>query len=120
MGRNYRSSAEHLRKVALGLPESTEQLTWEVHPTFRVRSKIFAILGEDGATATVKASKDEQAALIAQSPEAYRIAAHVGRHGWVEVALARADADQVEELLADAWRSIAPKRLVAEFDAAEA
>ncbi len=112
------SSADHVRQAALALPDATEQITWDVHPTFRVRSKIFVILAEDGASATVKSTKEEQAALIAESPEAYGVAAHVGRYGWVEVTLARAPADQVEELVQDAWRSVAPKRLVAEFDSA--
>lgn len=111
------SSAEHLRRVALGLPETAEQVTWEVHPTFRVRAKIFAILGEDGTTATVKATKEEQAALISESPDAFGVAAHVGRYGWVEVTLEQAAAGQVEELVEDAWRSVAPKRVVAQFDA---
>ena len=29
------------RKICLGLPESTEQETWD-HPTFGVRNKVFA------------------------------------------------------------------------------
>ena len=102
--------------MARALPEVTEKITWDVHPTFRVRNKIFVILGEDGGSATVKATKEEQAALISESPEAYGVAAHVGRYGWVEVRLARAPAGQVEELVEEAWRSVAPKRAVAQYD----
>ncbi|MFZ0324673.1 MAG: MmcQ/YjbR family DNA-binding protein [Actinomycetes bacterium] len=110
------SSADHVREVALALPETTEQLTWEVHPTFRVRNKIFVILGEDGTTATVKASLDDQKALIQQSPDTYSVAAHVGRFGWVSVVLGRADKTEIAELVEEAWRAVAPKRLVAATD----
>jgi hypothetical protein len=114
------SSADYVRKVALALPETTEQLTWEVHPTFRVRGKIFVILGEDGTTASIKASKEEQQALIGAQPLAYAVAPHVGRYGWVLVTLRHSDADELTELVTEAWRLTAPKRLVAAADREQA
>jgi hypothetical protein len=102
--------------VALGFPEATEQVTWDVHPTFRVRNKMFVILSEDGATATVKATLEEQRALVHRSPEAYAVASYVGRFGWVSVTLAAADQAEVAELVEDAWRSVAPKRLVTAWE----
>ena len=102
--------------MALALPETTEQLTWEVHPTFRVRGKIFVILGEDGTTASIKATKEEQLALVATQPKAYAVARHVGRFGWVLVTLRHADPAELAELVTEAWRLTAPKRLVADDD----
>jgi hypothetical protein len=116
MSRPGRSSAEHVRAVALGFPEATEEMTWDVHPTFRVRNKMFVILSEDGATATVKATLEEQRALVHRSPDAYAVASYVGRFGWVSVALAAADQAEVAELVEDAWRSVAPKRLVTAWE----
>jgi hypothetical protein len=111
------ASAEVLREFALALPETEERETWG-RPTFRVRDKIFAMLADDGASASVKATKDEQTALLAEEPEIFSFPAYVGRHGWVGVDLARVDADHLRELITDAWRLTAPKRLVRSYDSA--
>ena len=106
-----------LRDLALGLPEAQERETWG-HPTFRVRDKIFLSFGDDdaGAVATVKASPEEQAELVAAAPETFGVATHVGRFGWVTVRLERVDPDEMRELVVDAWRRTAPKRAVQAFD----
>ncbi len=56
-------------------------------------AKVFVILREEdgGGTASVKASKADQAELIAGDAHTYGIASHVGRFGWVQVRLASAD-----------------------------
>jgi hypothetical protein len=110
-------SIDDLRAFALSLPEATEKLTWGEHPTFRVRDKIFVIVGLDPPRASIKATKDAQAALVGSEPETFSPAPHVGRHGWVAVDLARVDSDEARELIEDAWRMTAPKRVVANFDA---
>ncbi|MFD0593689.1 hypothetical protein ACFQZ4_15300 [Catellatospora coxensis] len=46
-------------------------------------------------TMSVKASKEEQAALLAAAPEVYSAAAYVGRFGWVRVELSRVDAAEL-------------------------
>jgi hypothetical protein len=110
-------TADELRRVALSLPEAEERETWG-HPTFRVRDKLFASLSDDGHQAGVKATKPEQAALVAAAPGTFGIPAYVGRHGWVSIQLATVDPAELRELLVEAWRQTAPKRLVATYDAA--
>ena len=65
------TTADELRRVVLSLPEAEERGTWG-HPTFRVRDKMFAALSDDGREASVKATRQEQAALVAaaRSPSA--------------------------------------------------
>jgi len=109
-------SGEQLRQVALGLPETTEKLTWEVDITFRVRDKIFVIMGPDGGGASIKATLEAQQALVASDPETFSVSAYTGRFGWTSVVLARVDPDELSELVEDAWRRTAPKKLVAAFD----
>ena len=109
-------TADELRQAALSLPEAEERETWG-HPTFRVRDKMFAALADDGSQASVKATRQEQEALLAAAPETFGIPAYVGRHGWVSIQLATADPAEVRELLEEAWRQTAPKRLVATYDA---
>ena len=110
------TTADELRRAALSLPEAEERETWG-HPTFRVRGKMFATLSDDGRSAGVKTTKEEQIALVAAAPETYGVPAYVGRHGWVRVELASADPVEVRELVTEAWRQTAPKRLVAAYDA---
>jgi hypothetical protein len=109
-------TADELRRVVLALPEVEERETWG-HPTFRVRDKMFATLSDDGRLASVKATRQEQAALLAADPGTFGIPAYVGRHGWVSVELATVDPDELGELLVEAWRQTAPRRLVAAYDA---
>jgi hypothetical protein len=65
------TTADELRRVVLSLPEAEERETWG-HPTFRVRDKMLAALSDDGREASVKATRQEQAALVAaaRSPSA--------------------------------------------------
>jgi hypothetical protein len=100
-------SADELRQVMRSLPEAEERETWG-HPTFRVRDKMFATMSDDGRQATVKATKEEQAALVAAAPETFGIPAYVGRHGWVSIQLATVDPAELRELVVEAWRQSAP------------
>jgi hypothetical protein len=104
-----------LRRTALSFPEAEEVETWG-QATFRVRRKMFCILGEHGKQASIKATPEAQAELLAANPAVYSFAPYVGRHGWVTVDVAAADPAEVAELLEDAWRRTAPKRVVAAYD----
>jgi hypothetical protein len=77
---------------------------------------MFATMSDDGRQATVKATKEEQAALVAAAPETFGIPAHVGRHGWVSIQLATVDPTELRELVVEAWRQTAPRRLVTAYD----
>jgi hypothetical protein len=108
-------SGEDFRRIALSLPEAEERETWG-HPTFRVRDKMFAALGADGEGATVKATKEAQAALLASDPEVFSVPAYVGHHGWIGLDLARVDPEELRELLIEAWLMTAPKRLARQHE----
>lgn len=110
------SYAEFLA-AGLALPSAEERITWGSDHTLRVNDKMFAVGSPGSAHVTVKASKDEQAELIAADPETFAVAAYVGRFGWVRVTLDRVGAEELRELLTEAWRSTAPKRLVRAYDA---
>ena len=108
-------TADELRQLVRSLPEAEERETWG-HPTFRVRDRMFAAMSDDGQEASVKATRQEQAALVAAAPETFGIPAYVGRHGWVSIQLATVDPAELRELVVEAWRQTAPKRLVAAYD----
>jgi hypothetical protein len=109
-------TGNQLRDLALALPGAEERETWG-HPTFRVNDKIFVGYDHEQETANVRSSKEEQAALVASDPQTFHEAPRVGRHGWLEIALDRVDDDELTELVTEAWRRAAPKRLVEEYDA---
>ena len=112
-------TGEAFRAMACALPGASERETWG-HPTFRVRDRLFATMSAEGDAATVKAGLDEQAALVTRDPATFSVPAYVGRHGWVAIRLAGADPAELRELMVEAWRATAPKRLVAAYDAGDA
>ena len=109
-------TAEEVRQLALSLPEVEERETWG-HPTFRVRDKIFATLAPNEQQADVKASLEKQDMLIAADPDTFSVAQYTGRFGWVSVQLSTVHSGLMRDLVIEAWRRTAPKRLVAGYDA---
>ena len=108
-----------VRDWVLALPGGAEVMVAEWgHPTLRVNNKMFATGSPDSPSMTVKASREEQAELIASDPQTYEVAAYVGRYGWVRVNLSTVDTDELRGLIVEAWRRTAPKKLVKEYDAA--
>jgi len=111
------STFDDVRRIALALPEAEERITWDVDITFRVRDKIFAMGGEGAMHASIKASPDRQAELVDLDPDTFAPSAYVGRFGWVTVDLARVEPMLLEDMIRDAWRRTAPKKLAATLDA---
>ena len=106
-------STEHLRRICLALPEAEERETWE-RPTYRVRSKIFAMeVDDDGRPAAwFKAPSGSQEVLVGSDPKRFFVPPYVGHKGWVGMWLdRRADWDEVDLLIRRSYRLIAPKRL---------
>jgi hypothetical protein len=65
---------------------------------------------------------DEVPSLVAENPDAFeqiRSAKNIVVDDWVRVNLASADGARVRELLEDAWRFVAPNRVLAAYDARE-
>ena len=100
----------------MALPEAEEILTWETDITFRVRGKIFAIGGEGADRVSIKAGLETQAELIDLDPQTFASSAYVGRFGWVTVDLGRVEPGLLANLLREAWRRSAPKRLAATLE----
>jgi hypothetical protein len=104
-----------IRRMALALPEAEERETWGT-PTFRVRNKIFAMFAEGSSELWVKSTFDEQRALVAMDEGTFFFPPYVGPSGWVGVRFRTVNRGELEELLVEAWRLTAPKRLVRAFD----
>jgi hypothetical protein len=110
-------SADDFRSMALSLPEAVESEHMR-HPDFRVRKKIFATLGPDESWGVVMLTPAEQKRFIKSEPRAFvPVKGGWGLKGATTVQLAAATHETVRDALVAAWRKIAPKRLVEEFDA---
>ena len=108
--------AQTVLKVMQGLPGTEEHEGWAGQPAFKVRKKGFAYMSEDESRLMLKALREEQQALVAESPEVYSPSWEGGQFAWLEIDLAAADADEVRELITEAWRLTAPKFLVAQLE----
>jgi hypothetical protein len=113
---------EALRRLCLALPETTERLS-HGEPTWFVRGrKVFVTYADhhhdDVLAFWCAAGPGVQEALVASGPERFFVPPYVGGRGWLGVRLdVPVDWDEVAELVADAYRQVAPKRLAAELDA---
>lgn len=109
-------SVEEFLRIVLALPEVTEgqPAKWI---GLKVRNKGFAYLLEGEGIVMLKATREEQAAWVAQDPEVYQPTHTSGRFGWVQVRLALVSRDELDELITEAWCLSAPKRLVAAYEA---
>jgi len=107
--------AQVVLKVMRGLPGAEEHVGWAGQPAFKVRNKGFAYLSEDETRLLLKALREEQQALVAESPDVYSPACEGGRFAWLDIQLEAADEVEVEELITEAWRLTAPKYLIAQL-----
>jgi len=85
--------------------------------SFRVRGKIFAAVTPDEERLHVFVDEPEIAASVAEDPAAFEPLLWGTAVRGLRVLLSAAPPERVEELLAEAWRRKAPKRLAAEYDA---
>jgi hypothetical protein len=118
------SKLERVRKIALALPEVNERLS-HGSPTWFIRDKktFVSYLDDhhgDGRLALwCAAPLGAQAMLVDEEPDRFFVPAYVGHRGWIGVRLDRAvDWGEIEAILEDAYRCVAPKTLVKQLDAA--
>ena len=112
------ANEDDAREIALSLPATTERPSYGT-PGFRVKDKLFARMreGDDqGVLVLWVESEEEKHALIAEDPDRFFTMPHYDGHAMVLARLAALDADELTELLTDAWRVRAPARLVADLD----
>lgn len=113
---------ERLRGRCMALPEATERLS-HGEPTWFVRGKkVFVTFAgrhhDDRVAFWCAASAEERDALVAEDPERFFVPPYVGGRGWLGVYLdtARVDWAEIDEIVREAYRLIAPKKLAALLD----
>lgn len=113
---------EKLRQLCLALPETTERLSHGALTWFIRDKKTFVMyVGEHhGARLSFwcAAPDGAQETLVGEHPDRFFVPPYVGYRGWLGVFLdGPVDWDQVADLVTEAYRTVAPKKLVAQLDA---
>jgi hypothetical protein len=106
---------EDVRRIALGLPSTTERPSYGT-PGFRVADRLFARIRNEGDLLVFCADLGEKEALLASEPDRLFTTPHYDGHASVLVRLDKVELEELTELLVDAWRARAPARLLREQD----
>ncbi|MFE3447926.1 MmcQ/YjbR family DNA-binding protein [Nonomuraea sp. NPDC059194] len=106
---------DDVRRIALGLPETTERPMYGT-PAFYVKARWFARIREEGDVLVLPvASEEHRQELIAADPGVFFTLPHYDGYAAVLVRFAAVGVEELAELLTDAWRLRAPKRVLAAF-----
>jgi hypothetical protein len=109
------ATLDDVRELALALPATTERSSYGTQG-FRVKDRLFARSREDDVLVVWVADLGEKEMLVRFDPEKFFTVPHYDGHASVLVRLSAVDRGELGELLADAWRARAPKRLLADLD----
>jgi hypothetical protein len=114
--RSKGTTVDDVRRIALALPETTEKPSYGT-PGFRVKDRLFARIRDEGDALVVWVTDlDEKEVLLAAEPKKLFTLPHYDGHASVLVRLGAVGVKELTELLTDAWRARAPKKVVDAFD----
>ncbi|MET7419469.1 MmcQ/YjbR family DNA-binding protein [Dactylosporangium sp. NPDC005555] len=82
------------------------------YTSFSVHGKRFGYFWPRTHTTGLKQTISEQIALVAERPDVFEVQFTSGGFGWVVVYLRKIAADELRELLYEAWQLTAPGSLV--------
>jgi hypothetical protein len=111
--------------IAVGVPDTkflkmvdklaeVDRATARDYTSFSVCGKRFGYYWPRTKTVGLKQTLSEQEALVAERPDVFEVQFTSGGFGWVVVYLQKIEADELKELVYEAWRLSAPEALVSE------
>jgi hypothetical protein len=111
---------ERLRALCMALPEVTEKVS-HGEPTWFVKKSFVTFADhhhDDRLAFWCAAPPGAQEELVAADPDRFFRPPYVGGRGWLGVYLDVPDVDwtEITEIVTDAYRQVASKRLVARLD----
>src|SRR5262249_29519550 len=113
--RPTRLTLDTVRELFAKLPAVDEGPCYGT-PGFRIKKKFLARIWEDGVTLVVKCGDAERDFRMQSDPETFFVTDHYRGYPAVLVRLDRVSRTDLADVLEEAWRQNAPKRLVAEWD----
>jgi hypothetical protein len=110
-------TVDEVRAVANTLPRSTEAFV-RGRVKFRTGRIVYLAFSKDGKTMGFAFPKEWRNALVESEPEKFSLPSQSDmRYHWVDVRLDAIDADEMRELVEDAWAFTVPKRVAEEYAA---
>jgi hypothetical protein len=110
-------TVDEVREFARTLPRSSEAFV-RGRVKFRIGRIVYLSFSRDGEVMGFAFPKDWRDALVESEPEKFSLPGQSDlRYHWVHVRLATIDADEMRELVEDAWAFTVPKRLAEEYAA---
>lgn len=106
-------TVERLHAVSAGLPEVIESRDGFGHTVFKVGKKSLAIVGGEDGRAYLSLNVDRETQRFLVERGGFERTPYIGQHGWTSHEVTDAtDWMHIGELLREAYRRVAPKRLV--------
>jgi hypothetical protein len=104
------------RAIAATLPRSYEALVRD-ELRFRVGRIVYAAFSHDDTIMGFGFPREEREALVAWAPDKFLLPRPSDmRYRWVCARLDALDAEELHELLVDAWRMCVPKKIAAAYE----
>jgi hypothetical protein len=103
-------------RMAAEFPGVVESMSYRT-ASLDVGSKLMARIWEDGETLVLKVPFLVQEFLLRSRPEGFFLTDHYRGYPAILVRLGRVDRGQLRELIEEAWRQVATKRVQATYDA---
>jgi hypothetical protein len=108
-------TVEDVRKLAAGFPRSSEHLIRD-RVKFRVGSIVYVAFSRDETVMGFAFPKEERAALVDAEPGKFTLPSESDmRFNWVHARMAELNADEMRELVTEAWRMVVPKKVYAAY-----
>jgi hypothetical protein len=107
-------SVDDVRALALSLPRTSEHLIRD-RVKFRIGSIVYVAFSRDEEWMGFAFPKEERDALVAAEPEKFVLPGQSDlRYNWVVARLAALSAEEMRELVTEAWRMCVPKKVARE------
>ena len=107
---------EHVRLAAQAFP-GVEDSTSYGTPALKVRGKLLARLHQSGECLVLRVDLLDREILLQSDSQVFYITDHYQDYPWVLVRFSAVDTSALPDLIERAWRLVAPKSLVAKYDA---
>ena len=105
-----------VRRIALALPGVEEGTSYGT-PAFRVKKKLFLRMREEGEDLVIRVEDDLREMLLERESSAFHVTDHYAGHPYVLARLGEVHGARLAEVIEESWRSVAPVRLRAAYDA---
>jgi hypothetical protein len=109
------ADGQDVRQIAMSLPRTTENVVQD-YTKYRIGRIVYAAVSPDEERLGFGFPKEERAGLIASEPDKFMMPVPSDeRYNWVRARLPVLEADELRELLIDAWCMVVSKKTAASY-----